>query len=461
MAANADVVVAIINTVTPTTGPQTIDYTTTDLGGKTPKAALLICTEATADSTTPSAGLSMSVGACTDIDNLWTNVAWDRNAVGTTVNRNKLWWSAFDDLIVDLQDSDLLGGATYGKFNSWVTNGIKIDWSVTATPGARRLTIILFAGDDVSAKVGNIELSTEDTGVDVTDVGFEPDLVFGCMGRQNNQNDFWMSLGFAKNPGDSGSAIQRTMVAHGVNNSGQSRCSFATNDSYFGGRLANATSLDYAVDLSDFDGSGFTATGRLFDTSLLDVVYLALKFGGTTPPQVYVGNDVMASGTGDKSYTGPGFKPQFVLLGACLEVIDGAGRAGPEAYTFSLGGFTPDDQFVGSWMGEDNQGTTDTANAYSSADCLLVYDDDQGGGNEASFVSMDANGWTVNYSVSNDAGCVLALAIEEISLVTPIELSATPAVMTLLGYTPTWVTTPSGVVVVKDVIGIGIIPFKR
>ena len=146
---------------------------------------------------------------------------------------------------------------------------------ITVPAEAKLFTIIFFAGDDLTAHVGAIAHTTEDSAVDITGVGFEPDLlILGYDFNFLTGNNVYMGYGACANDG---SASQKSFGTYSVDN-------LATSDVQTFMRSAHAATLgrtDAGLLISDFDSDGFSATVKLstlWETG--DSMFLALNFGG-------------------------------------------------------------------------------------------------------------------------------------------------------------------------------------
>ena len=101
--------------------------------------------------------------------------------------------------------------------------------------------------------------------------------------------------------------------------------------------------------------------------------------------------------TGNDSEAGPGFTPQFVMM------LPTMAEAASTIYWDALGGgfgistFDDDDEYCNSINYEDEVATSNTQ-SLSDDKAANLPDDDGSQGVEASFVSFDANGWTLNYT---------------------------------------------------------------
>lgn len=169
--------------------------------------------------------------------------------------------------------------------------------------------------------------------------------------------------------------------------------------------------FDYGAEFGSFDASGFTVTTRNAGANDDDMIYLALSFGGAV--EGWVGTVDTPTSTGDSAKTGVGFTPALVLMGMTYaEAVDTTyGDANGGTLGFSV--FDADDEFAMSWGEEDAAATTNNQ-SLSDNTAVELPDDDGAAGLTGAFTSMDADGFTINYSaVEAAAKKFWAVAIEE------------------------------------------------
>lgn len=389
------------------TGNQNI---TGDLGGLDPKAAILIATRASSDGTaTDHAVLSFGF---TDGTNEFVESNTSEHGVADSDSDRYI----NNDACVYFNDPGGPGTDGEASFNAWLSNGIQINWS-NAPASAYLLTVILLGGSDLSVEANNIAGLAQDAADDVTEPGFEPDVLItvGNLGSFGDNSSSWIGCyGLVHNDRASG-ITQRSMSVWDVNNQGDGLpVARATNT--YGWMICNTSgAVLAALDFDTFDSSGFTATARIGNTG--DVPYLALRFGSGPLVESWVGTHSTPTSGGDDGETGPGFTPQFVfMLGSHMEAIDTAYADNALAGTIGMMAFDAGAEFANSNSFEQGATTTDTQ-SISDDTAVELPDDDGGAGLTASFVSFDANGWTLNYSaVEGNAKLFFALAIAEMPI---------------------------------------------
>ena len=364
----------------------------TETGFGTPKAALLLASSGQSDDTLADIAC-MSIGA-TDGTN--------QNAVGSVdlhglLTTNAARIAATDECIMLPNVGSMYAEA---NFTTWITDGVRLTVGAENTGVQRKLTAILFGGDDVSAKVGSIALSTQNTAVPVTSVGFEADIVFfWCHGLAMDTAEsahHILSFGVAHNDGAG------TVTKRGIGIASQDNLATSETGSVFwtdgcGGQELWAGET-WRLDVQDFDSSGFDVVAR-DGASGSDVVgYLALKFTGGNSKVVDL---TYPTSTGAAAVTGIGFTPALALEAMSYNTSTDAHSATIGAGLMIGAADGTNESSVGI-QSEDAQGTSDTS---SIADAVLVNQYTQNGvaDQKASFTSFDADGWTRNFSAATTA----------------------------------------------------------
>ena len=396
---------------TVSTAPYTQDVTTTDLGGLTPKAAIIIGSRAITDATAVAHNV-VSYGACTGATNEWVVAASDEDAVADSDND-----CFFDDdfcvLFVNPGDQTVDGSA---EFSAFIANGLTINWT-DAPAGAYFLTVIFFAGTDLSAYAASFtHTAALDVAEAITAPGFRPTDVLlayttGVSTTDGNNTQYMLSLGLVHDA--AGTVTMRSLTwGHQVTAAaGQDNSQFRT-DYCLGNVQPSDGALIRAYDASAFGANGFSLTKRIFGGDR-GIGYLALAFGGVVSS--WVGTVTTPTATGNRADTGPGFKPQAVVM------LMGGAEVAATAYTDGRGGIggvsaiTATAQQSVAWASED---AAATMNTQSLADDQAVNLPDHAGAAliAATYVSLDATGFTLNYSaVSATAKLWPALVIGAVS----------------------------------------------
>lgn len=406
--AGAGAVVAVTRTVADT-GGGTQDITSSNLGGNTPKAVWVIASGSVTDGTAQS-DVQMSVGAATGATNEWYISYKDDDAVAGSSYNGDSTSNSDATICLDTATNASAGSCAYGKaeFSAFVTNGVRLNW--TDTPDASFfITVIFFAGSSVSAHANSSELgNSTDNAVDITAPGFQPDIVMAGTNNDNTVPAFAGGFGMAHFDGVT--LTQRSAFWRTNANAGTTINSTYFRDDGVVGQLTATGNLDWYGELGSFDSSGFTVTTRNAGANDVSLRYLALDFGDTISS--WVGTNTTPTSTGNDAETGPGFTPQFVYqimnYGEAFDTNNTDAKGG----TLGFSTFDANEEYANSFAAEDGATTVNTQ-SLSNDTAVDITDHDGGTGISGSFVSMDATGWTTNYSAVEAAGKLfLAMAVE-------------------------------------------------
>ncbi len=281
------------------------------------------------------------------------------------------------------------------NFVGFITDGIEI--SVPEFTSPCHVTIILI--QCANAEVGSFDTSaTQDVATTITmSPAFPPQTVF-ILG--SNDNSSWSvnwdsTLGIAD---FNGSTISQGALDWGsFNNSTEGDPVAHISDT----RVKNnrLTGADIAIELTNFLSSSFDAVTRDAATASVDIAFLALEWNGANRT-VAVFDSPTGTATIDKSFTWPGFKPQFVLQGLSAIQVVGTEELDADAGPAGIGGFDKDggEECV-AWATEDNAATINSESTHEN-EALILHDDVGAGLFAANFAngSMDANGYTLEFT---------------------------------------------------------------
>ncbi len=370
------------------------DITTPDLKGLTPKAALLFCSSATIDGSS-AAHAHVSIGAVTGASNEWALTSNDEDGQ-TTMDSHK---EAYGDRCIaqNVPGSFNIDGAAH--FVSWLTDGMRINWDDPMN-GSYLITVVFFAGTDLTVHANRRALDTQDTVVDVTDPGFQPDIVIAAMARlvdlpPDDSQSHSVSIGVAHFDGAS-TIVQRCWNSASQVGLGTSNVSGVHKENRITEvPIATGASVDVGAEISAFDSSGFSLTARNASGVSEAVYYLALSFGGAV--NSYVETHKTPVTTGDDADTGPGFTPQFVMLGTTLLEATGTYETAGLGGQVGISVMDGKTEYALSMNSRDAIGDSECqslndASAIAMPDHLGVLEV------EATFVSFDPLGFTLNYS---------------------------------------------------------------
>lgn len=172
---------------------------------------------------------------------------------------------------------------------------------------------------------------------------------------------------------------------------------------------SGTSTANLSADLTSLDATGFTLNwGTLTTTSPL-FNYLAL--GGSDITNMKAGSFASGTTTGNVSATGVGFQPDIVFL--CISLATANGMA-VNNNNYSIGVMTSSAQWAMGVKTQNAQATMNTSRSFRNDRCLVVVSsitDTLAG--EFSYVSMDADGFTINQSVAAGTNSVITyLAIK-------------------------------------------------
>lgn len=148
------------------------------------------------------------------------------------------------------------------------------------------------------------------------------------------------------------------------------------------------------ADLSSFNATGFTPNFAVLTTT--SPVYNYLALGGADITDVASGNFAANTSTGNQSYSSLTFQPDVVFLFMTLQATS-AGSNNNSCYGYGVA-TSSSAQWTASIGGQNNVATMNNRHSFHNNKCLFL---PQAGANgieaEASFASMDANGFTINW----------------------------------------------------------------
>lgn len=383
------------------TSTGTQDITTTDLGGATPKAALFLYSRAASDGTiTAHAGASFGA---TDGTNQWAVAAYVRDALTSqefTTSMGDVGKS--DKCVCALHVDGTLVVHSEAAFDSFIVNGVRINWTTAAADGWL-LTVVLFAGSDWSVACG-IEVSVASAAVNF---GFQPDVVlFSSRGSPSPTGfDGTISAGSRGRWSIGGQGWSPTLGRTGVAQGAWSWPLY-NQDVGWSAETTGSCGVQFEVSSSPYGiDVNRTATGFTFGTAYQEADqwgYLALKWDGGT---AYCDALEVTAATGDQSFVGTGFEPEWVLLLPSINTVNDAPQftrgLGIVAMTATkLGGF------ASSGRSDATEPSASNPTIRKSVACedeihLLVAAGTEGAA--ATLASLDNDGFTLNFTNAPDA----------------------------------------------------------
>ena len=170
------------------------------------------------------------------------------------------------------------------------------------------------------------------------------------------------------------------------------------------------------ADLQSWDDTSFTLNWTTNDANAYVIHYIAI--GGSDVSAKVLGW-TMRTTTGNRSVTGVGFQPNVVIHAHAGFDFTAAPSASATAGGFGLGVMDTDgDQWAYNLYTRDAVGTSDTQRGQQTNACIFAFNQTLAVQKKASWVSMDADGFTVNFSnaTSNAASQVVSLALSGVNV---------------------------------------------
>ena len=197
----------------------------------------------------------------------------------------------------------------------------------------------------------------------------------------------------------------------------------AQNNSQEARRIANKalTIVDWnqvlraEADWSSWDSTNFTLSWSTNNSTGYTVHFIAI--GGTDISANVVGW-TMPTSTGNHSVSGVGFKPDIVIHVHAGSGFTNTPTANHGSAAFGLGVMDADgDQWATTFLAEDGSPTSDTQRSQQTDACIYAMDKSLTVTKEASWVSMDSSGFTVNFGTANSsASQAFSLALKGLNV---------------------------------------------
>lgn len=402
-----DVIVCTKAIVAPgATGTQAYSMPT-ELGGRTPKAILVFAGGGAAAN---GAGGGSFVNICGGIavNGGNTNAAMctsDDNV--TTVNTISEWSNTI------LATTAVAGAGNYRcSVSAWSANGFTLNWTTLAPfVFGMEFFVVIIAGNDAEVYTDVINLGTGTSAIDITAPNFQPDLVI-LMGSQTaaatdvNSNGAAFGIGFA-------TATEQRCMVWGENDaiaSGGQPAQHARNNAAWLGLDRSNGNAGYTCQVDTFDAQGFSITPSSSASSHI-VSYIAIGLGGLG---VKIIDTTTKTSTGLQAYTGAGFEPGFgMLVASNMAAYNTAYFNQVEAVGMSVSAFDVYGNEYSHGFFEDDTADPTNNGQWSQAVSLQVPSRTTPGASLATLDTLDADGFTLNYSASNgSARIAFALLIE-------------------------------------------------
>jgi hypothetical protein len=337
-----------------------------------------------------------SIGFCDATRQYCTGItSEDGRDMTVTTNQSRRAHSSTDVLLIYTEGSTTFN--VEAKFDSFISNGIKIDITNADASIDYYVMVTLFGGSDIANVRADFfdDLGTGTSAIPVTAPGFQADLVFSLGSAQgvtpaeppniasHAQYGFgvWsrddatqMALGFGDLSGvDPSRANTYLSTAAG--------CNIVVDDA-----------LVYELTFSAH-ASGFNVTPSADATT--DILgYLAIEWA-TTPSVEIVEVTLPASAT-DYAETGFSFQPEFGMLVMSNHTVADAVHNASDAAVFSVSMIESGQIITAGIASENNEGTTSQHGNWLDNTFLLLDSNGASVLSEGTLQSLDSNGWTID-----------------------------------------------------------------
>ncbi len=370
-----------------TTGTQ--DFTISGFG--TPVAAIFVMGENQADG--DEAGWRSSFGA-TDGTNHWCTAVYATHAAASSNTARR---GATDEVFMIL-DSGSGAVDAEGNFDSFITDGVRVNVAVVGNPNARLLTVYLIGGSGVTAACGKSALGDAAATVTITP-NLETDVLINASHGvidDVNATAGYVRRGFASR-NSSGTITQcgqdvfmqdaqteTKMLAHVSSNEA---IAYAFGE---GATFGNVTSTEFDM----VSGSA--------DLTVIEMGWVAINLG--SGGESWAGIQDTPITTGEHTFTGVGFEAGFGMMFTNMMSAVNADKSDAEAEASGVGGFSATTEFSHGWV--DNDGDTNTTNR-SAAQAAAITLDKNNGANahqdafDATFVAFTSDGVTLDFTVAD------------------------------------------------------------
>ncbi|MBU2277815.1 MAG: hypothetical protein KKB45_03350 [Gammaproteobacteria bacterium] len=282
---------AVARNTTPTT-TGTVDLTVSGFG--TPQAAMFFLNYATSDGTPLEATVFASFGF-TDGTNLRGIAHYVEDGQTTTDAKGTIsnTW-----IVAQVDDTTV---TKYATFDSWIADGVRLNWVITFGSAPMTITCVLFKGASGASVFTFTPNATQDATAEKSDLSFAPELLFfGAMGGTTPGvviNSALISFGAARKI-DASTSEQRHFCYWNKNgvadvNAGAivstTRCVSQTFDGV----------LSWSGDITAWGANGFTMTTRDGGSGNDIVIGLALDLNGAQADVIDIDSP---TSTGTKKY---------------------------------------------------------------------------------------------------------------------------------------------------------------
>ena len=310
------------------------------------------------------------------------------------------------------------------QWSSWDATNFTLNWTTNNATGYV-IHFIAIGGNDISAKVVGWTMPTATGNFSVTGVGFRPDVIINAhvgsgytSAVGTSQDNAGVSFGTMDFDGD-----QWSSEIFIVDNAGTSDTQRSQRTSGAFQAINNGLAITKAASWVSMDANGFTMNFTTANGNAAQTYSLCLK-----GVNVKVGNfnKSTAAAPASQSVTGVGFRPNVILLSSFLDVA----QANPVVNgRYGIG--ASDGTTEGSSTFQDTDGSNNTSvdGIDKTSKVFMKVDNNTPTINaEADTTSLDADGFTLNWTTNDGVGTqILYLALGTLAP-TAVQLTSFDAV---------------------------------
>jgi hypothetical protein len=371
----ADVKLQPVEITTPTS---TGNFNVTASGFGTPSAVLVFCNLIVSNDTSADTA-ALSVGVSDGTNDRCCAIRSGNNALQSEAKR----YDSDADVLAIITNTTTFMLATVASFSN---DTVTLNFTKVSLTSQYKVTVVFIGGADVAdVYAGTCKLDNTTNVVNHTAPGFEPSclLTFGTgflEASESVEDSSLLSFGAVLNDA---STTQKVILYGEANNDDPTDLGSGVYSKAQGQAALGA--VQYTVEISDFDASGFSYQASVANTD--SFYYLALRFTNDPPVALF---DVTIPTTGNYAETAAGFEPVFGLI----SLIGGpSSRDTPHAgdVLWTIAAFDDSTIRSHSFSVADNVSTTDTQRRTSTDFSVADYS----GGLEfqAARPVFDADGW--------------------------------------------------------------------
>ena len=403
----------VISTTAPTsTG--TVDYTVAGLGASTHIKGVEVEVARAVTLGTDTDGRS----GCRGFSDGTTEAVLSWSSEHGVTTTDTYTYSAQDKVValMDPADGSLEAVAT---FDSFITDGVRLNWT-TAPSSAYRVAVVITAGPDVECDVQIVDPADALSGTVTVTPGYtaETNLVLALAGTISTAFDGTLESSSSVSWGacsNDGTTVTQNAEAWSY----QDAVSTTLDSGILHlNRLAShvsATALGVSYAASGFNAStgAFTlTTAGASATSAERIAVMMFHMPSNIAVKVY--SHSFTSTVGTQSFTDPGFQPQYIWYG--LSLFNATNTVRTNAQAGSYGSGHADEagvEWCGSYADRDNRTTSDTQSLVDEVAIELPLHAG-GAGYTGTVDSWDATGYTINFtSVVGTSRFHIGYAIEQ------------------------------------------------